>query len=1241
MIKPEQASKLSGVRKVLSLSRRFVEGEQENLALRYAQVGLPFVSEHSAFLTVHLKPKGTLLFADFKKIVRDLQDKAQKDNFKWLVVVSVSFERWIEWSKGNSFPIQKGLFNGQEELLRILAENHPPYAYDGGDMFFQIQSYEQEQAKMIVRNIIDALHELIDLEKTNFTLGDSIHYGRIYGGRMLHGLISSVDPICFSARALIGDEFQNHKGGCFCLTQRFVHDWQQLQGMADNELENLIGRNHHGNMITNDDDRAHVRLARVNDEDGINYRLVGQSQPFRSESSMPGKEDGVYQISYAKRLEAFIKVLQSMLGNKQGYIKCRHLSVSTANLGSFWYTPSAPELGLPSPHDTLTISMNEFFDVRSKNGKMFYNSKDYLYQVGNKHVEFVPAVTDRVIELLGYTFSRWHDTWYKRRPAPELGHLKEYLESNEQELLNTSITIRKGVSTKKVLKLLSEEKHGKQFDTFRLHPKELIVGSVPDYTLGSGFEVIKYFTQDEADEAYLVALSEGGAAGHNVPFYERILQTGVGGLLDEVKTLMAKSVDTEAKEFFESVVLSLEGVQVYFRNYAGLAQKKLLDRSRYSKEDSQNLEAIASRMLRLSTEPPKSFIDAAQLIFSMHCCMHISGEGVSIGRLDQLLYPFFQKDSISMNEAQEIIDCFWIKMDEKVLLNHHHFNDRLERGSVAITYAGGDFPQGAALNQWVQQITVGGYKANDAEIPEDACNDVTRMCLRAARRLPLNAPCLSIRIHENTPEDIFMEITETILSGGAHPFLINDNKTVAGLMRSGEGILHSGTLVRTSDARNMVCDGCFESLVGGKSEFAFSFVSVPDAIEMTLNRGNTYSAAGPVHIRGLKASFRSKPANEIENWDEFYQIFLKHYRYKLISFYTGMLSRYGNLHKFCPSPLLSSLIDGCLESGRDISAGGARYKILSPLMNGMPCAIDSLWAIRDMVFSNSAVFSLPELLDGLICDWGFDMKEPFYSKSIGEDRILVSAERYKELRLYALSLPKFGQGIDEIDTFGKQVVLDLVNMSVDILRNPVPQIKNLMNAIRTKYSTPKNQFEFLITPGVATFEDYAGIGSFLGASADGRRNCHTVSSDFSPACWPLDLPVPRYGRPAIESLKSWKAINPGGTNISDDPIGVGISNGAPIDINIYEDFPNEQLNDLIKRFSTGDIGSNMMSVTCANADTLLEAQNSPERYDLVRMRMGGWSEFFVAMFPHHQEQHKRRPVFEAKTKLTHKQPIKS
>jgi pyruvate-formate lyase len=397
-----------------------------------------------------------------------------------------------------------------------------------------------------------------------------------------------------------------------------------------------------------------------------------------------------------------------------------------------------------------------------------------------------------------------------------------------------------------------------------------------------------------------------------------------------------------------------------------------------------------------------------------------------------------------------------------------------------------------------------------------------------------------------------------------------------------------------------------------------------------LNRGRTYGAAGPVHISGLKASFRSPPAADIENWDDFYKLFLVHYEFKLIDFYAGMLSRYGNLGKVCPSPLLSSLIDGCLERGRDMTWGGARYKLLAPLMNGMSTAIDALWAIRHMVFSDEAVFTLPELAHCLICDWGHDMKEPYYSKAIGKDRITVEAERFKSLRLYALNLSKFGQGDKEVDEFGRRVVRDLVDMSYRLIRDPNRPISEKLEALRAEYGTDDHPFEFVITPGIATFEDFAGVGSFLGASADGRRNGQAVASDFSPSSWPVDLPVPERGREAGASLSAWTAGDgESGDSAEADPIGVGLSNGSPVDINIREAFPHDQLKHLITQFAQGSIGSNMLSVTCADPSTLVEAQNSPERYDLVRLRQGGWSEFFVAMFPHLQEQHKRRPIFEA------------
>ena len=73
-------------------------------------------------------------------------------------------------------------------------------------------------------------------------------------------------------------------------------------------------------------------------------------------------------------------------------------------------------------------------------------------------------------------------------------------------------------------------------------------------------------------------------------------------------------------------------------------------------------------------------------------------------------------------------------------------------------------------------MTVGGY----AEDGSEGYNEVTRMCLKACRRLPLNAPCVSLRLTTNPPKDIIEEAAKALLSGGAHPFLFNDDQMVQG-----------------------------------------------------------------------------------------------------------------------------------------------------------------------------------------------------------------------------------------------------------------------------------------------------------------------------------------------------------------------------------------------------------------------------------------------------------------------------
>ena len=108
-------------------------------------------------------------------------------------------------------------------------------------------------------------------------------------------------------------------------------------------------------------------------------------------------------------------------------------------------------------------------------------------------------------------------------------------------------------------------------------------------------------------------------------------------------------------------------------------------------------------MKKISTERPETLIEAVQLLFSYHCCLHLTGEPTSIGRLDQLLEPFLK--GTPSEEAQEIIDCLYIKLCEHVHLNKRLLSDLGAWGMTAVPYTStGMFANGDTINQWVQQV---------------------------------------------------------------------------------------------------------------------------------------------------------------------------------------------------------------------------------------------------------------------------------------------------------------------------------------------------------------------------------------------------------------------------------------------------------------------------------------------------------------------------------------------------------
>ena len=221
-----------------------------------------------------------------------------------------------------------------------------------------------------------------------------------------------------------------------------------------------------------------------------------------------------------------------------------------------------------------------------------------------------------------------------------------------------------------------------------------------------------------------------------------------------------------------------------------------------------------------------------------------------LGRIDQLLGPFYEADLAARRlgpteqdaraGGQEIIDLLWIKLNANVILDHRHAVDRFtpSDGTLLGSKGASNFDQGGLLNQWMQQITIGGVKVNDAEPAEDASNAVTLFCLEAARRLPLVSPTLDLRLHKGSAAQIIEAAARTLLAGGHQPVLMNDDRIIPQFHKG------TGGLVELASARNYACDGCFETLFAGETEFTFGVLFSLHLIEKALNQVRRSAAPG-------------------------------------------------------------------------------------------------------------------------------------------------------------------------------------------------------------------------------------------------------------------------------------------------------------------------------------------------------------------------------------------------------------
>lgn len=1269
---------------------------------KHCQRGLVYPSPFAVFATFWLKqPESRLRLAELLAGFREeINSNERLANRNTTVVLGVSFKNWKDICTAEGLPVPKGMqlnFPTDKDPLTsdVFGASKGVFEDSKGDLWFHIKSDDETACKLVLDMVVDAMKNNTKghfaQEAASKSDKKDGHNGKVLGCRFSENLNNPSDPITIAKHTLIGGDDIRHLGGSFVLAQRFLINWNQINMMTEDQIEDLIGRKTDDTIIPDRDSRSHIKSARVQDQNGNTTPVLRLGLPFgRAKQSGTGfrapksvtasDEEGIYFAGFAKEAGILENIMSNQIGADSGFMNDRLFNHLKSDLGGLFYIPSVDDLGLdaqPGYINNFTFMeegdwskfpgvdwtrLDRHYQDASENGLMYYSHQNYLFTMStgiNRRNFFFKTPTNRILSLLENIFSLWQDNWYFNRKQEEIKEdIRHYMaaypgDDKPADIMQESIMVRKGWAIRLSLRLFSSPEYGFRgrkirfadgslhpysaflepkgvcvygSDTYRIAPEEIIVGAMPNLSLGEGRYVMKYLSDTERMDGFLSNLSEASGVGHVIPNYEKALEKGLKEMKADVLAYEQKATSKELKDFYRSSYLALEGITEYMLSYETLARETAAQMAEGQQWEKENLLAIADRMQKLAHDKPDTFVEAVQFIFTLHTCLHLNGEPTAIGRMDQLLQPYYEKGGITEDEAQEIIDAFYIKLDEKVQQNRIFMEDHQPFGNLAMGGSSGPYPQGASLGQWIQQITVGGTVADgapDFESSRPAYNVLTRLFIRASGRLPLNAPCLSLRTRKDIPYEILEDAAHALLSGGAHPILLNDEKIIKGLYHSGD---HVGadlgdkdkkwnSAVTMKSAQNYACDGCYEPQFPGENWFSLGGFSTLQPLECALNQGRTYSSAGQSYLFGQTVSLNSKPADQIKSFKELLDIYFQHFELLNRKAFNGQLMGFGANTKFCPSPILNVLMDDCLARGLDFYSGGTRYNIYGPCYISLSSTINSLYAINTMVFdTRNAVTTLPELLECLCCDWGYKMTEPFISTLSGESRIAGRSDRFKRLREIALGLPRYGRGHHEIDHFGDQIIAGIAKISVETFTQPLPQMYSTLQNLAARYGTEEHPFGIQIQPGVGTFENHVEMGAWNGASADGRRLGTAVASDLSAAPSPMDLPVEHQYAGFEASLAGF--AGKGAEMMSD---------GAPTDYNINENFPAERIIRVMQQFAEGQ-SSNILTITVASPDTYSSAVNSPEQYNLLRVRTGGWSNFFTSVFPLSQDQHRRRPV---------------
>ena len=661
--------------------------------------------------------------------------------------------------------------------------------------------------------------------------------------------------------------------------------------------------------------------------------------------------------------------------------------------------------------------------------------------------------------------------------------------------------------------------------------------------------------------------------GHVTVKYWEVLETGFEGIMEKAqKELDGCSVGdgnyARKSHFLEAVILSCKAVIDYAGRYAKLAQEMAAQTSDPVRK--QELFVIAENCSRVPAKGAQNFYEACQSFWFVQQLLQMesSGHSISPGRFDQYMYPYYKKDmeagTITREFAQELMDCIWVKLND--------LNKCRDAASA----------EGFAGYSLFQNLIAGGQNKEG----EDVTNDLSVMCIQASMHVHLPAPSLSVRVWNGSPHEFLIKAAELTRTGIGLPAYYNDEVIIPALQNRGLSL---------EDAREYNIIGCVEPQKAGKTEgwHDAAFFNMCRPLELVFSNGMD---------KGEMVGIPTGDVTQMKTFDEFFDAYKKQMEY-CISLLVNADNAIDVAHaERCPLPFLSCMIDDCLKEGKSVQEGGAVYNFTGPQGFGIANMADGLFAIRKLVYEDKKV-SMKELKEalawnydkGLVAQSAGDMTEmimkamqkagrnveastaegllkTFMGMKPGEQK----TQRFKEIHDMIDEVPKFGNDIPEVDYFAREVAYTY--------SKPLQ-----------KYNNPRGgKFQAGLYPVSANVP----LGGQTGATPDGRYAHTPVADGVSPSAG-KDVKGPTAAATSVSRLDHFIVSNGTLFNQKFHPSALSGREGL------------EKFVALIRGYF--DQKGMHMQFNVVDRQTLLDAQEHPEKYKHLVVRVAGYSALFTTL----------------------------